>query len=120
MITRPKTNPSENLALMSRQPSGSPPYSGGPMSFPQQIYSAPPAMPYHEQPHQHGMYVPMANPYEVGQENSGWYPQQYNPNYQPYYQAGQQGFSAPLPPLNYNYSPNRYGQSMRDTSPPRE
>lgn len=110
---------------MSEPPSKSPSYQNGFMPTPHQIYQAPPPppppIPYYQQPHQYGMYVPVANPYEGGTENSGWYLQQFNPNYQPYYQPDP---GAPLPPpdyhINCNYSPNYYDQSMRDTSPPRE
>lgn len=107
---------------MSQPPSRSPSHQNGFMPTPHQIYPIPPPpIPYYEQPHQYGMYVPVANPYEGGTENSGWYSQQFNPSFQPYYQTD---FSAPLPPLdyriNYNYSPNYYDQSMRDNSPPRE
>lgn len=123
MIPRPKANLNETPALMSQPPSRSPSYQNGFMPTPHQIYPTPPPpppIPYYEQP-QYGMYVSVANPYEGGTENSGWYPQQFNPSFQPYYQTD---FSAPLPPLDYrincNYSPNYYDQSMRDTSPPRE
>lgn len=115
---KPKANPNENPALMFQDPSGSPPYQTYFMPIPQQIYPALPPMSYHEQA---GMYIPAANPYERGSENSGWYPQELNPNYQPYYQPD---FGTSLPPLNYQascgYSPSYYNQSTRDTSPPRE
>lgn len=121
MIAIPEANLNGTLALMSRPPSRSPSYRNGFVPAPHQVYpTPPPPMPYYEQPHQYGVLVPVANPYEGGTENSGWYPQQFNPNYQPYYQPD---FSAPLPldhHIGHNYSPNYYDQSTRDISPPGE
>lgn len=120
MIAITEANLNETLVLMSRPPSRSPSYQNGLVPASHQIYPTPPPMPYYE-PHQYGVFVPVANPYEGGTENSGWYPQQFNSNYQPYYQPD---FGAPLPPLDHhidcNYSPSYYDQSTRDTSPPGE
>lgn len=124
---RSGANVSENIAIMPQTPSRSPQNHNGsvpPQSFTPQTYNTTPTVPSYEQMYHYGMYVPIVNPYGGSPENGSWYPQQFNPNYQPYYHPGQPSLDAPLPlqayPINFNYNSNYYDHSMRDASPPRK